>query len=247
MRRRKLTGCCAATSDCAGKQPVSRGCLLWRFGTDPLLRFDDTRSVSASARRGRRHPAGAHAGAVGGYADCAAVLRLRSRCRTRYVRFAQLRSNSGNESVYEARSACRPQSCADQSPRNRPCRVPPAALPPFEFGDEQQEQSRAPSSCWPFRQTPQTFPQRRVRVGRSAPLRRRGAEGLWPRAQRVQELTRRRCLSEAERSERSEFGDGAASLSTAAQSAYPTTAEAKRSGLPARAFAAPTVASESLR
>ena len=98
---------------------------------------------------------------------------------------------------------------------------------------------------WLSRRTPPTCPQRRVRVGRSAPLRRRGAEGLWPRAQRVQELTHRRCLSEAERSERSEFGDGAARLSTAAQSAYPPTAEAKRSGLHARAFAASTATGRS--
>ena len=213
---------------------------------DPLRLFRVDCFLAVSARRGRRYPAGAHAGAVGGYADCAAVLGLRSRCRTRYVRFAQLRSNSGNESVYEARFACRPQSSAPRRPRNRPCRVPPAALSTFGVCDKEQEPARATQLCWLFHRTPPTFAQRCVWVGRSAPLRRRGAEGLRPRAQRAQALTRRRCLSAAERSERSEFGDGAARLSTAAQSAYPPTAEAKRSGLPARAFAAPTLARKAL-
>ena len=186
-----------------------------------VLLFSGERCFAVSERRGRRYSAGAHAGAVGGYADCAAVLRLRSRRRTRYVRCAQLRSNSRGESDIDARFACRPQSSAPRRPRNRPGRVPPAALPRFWVCDEEQEHARATSPRWLFRQTPQTLPQRRVRAGRSAPLRRRGAEGLWPRAQRAQELTRCRCLSAAERSERSEFGNGAASLSTAAKSAVP--------------------------
>jgi len=45
-------------------------------------------------------------------------------------------------------------------------------------------------------------------AGCGAPLRRRGAQGSWPRAQRVRDLTCRRLFERSERSERSEFGDG---------------------------------------
>jgi hypothetical protein len=50
--------------------------------------FDHRASCNRQRDRARRHPAGAHAGAVGGYADSAAVLTLGSRRRTH---FAQLR------------------------------------------------------------------------------------------------------------------------------------------------------------
>jgi len=79
------------------------------------------------ARRGRRCPAGAHAGAV------VAARRLRCGARPGVASpnslrsLRSLRSNRGAESVVDARYARRPQSCAPRRPRNRPRRAPPAA------------------------------------------------------------------------------------------------------------------------
>ena len=55
---------------------------------------------------------------------------------------------------------------------------------------------------------PPLFPQRRVRAGRGAPLRRREAQGLWPRAQRASCSDSSQLSERSERSERSEFCDG---------------------------------------
>ena len=143
-----------------------------------------------AARRCRRHPAAAHAVAVG------AARRLHcgpGACRRQGVRQAQnspqglfcvrgalhrpgvasqnslrslrsLRSDSCDESVFDARCARRPQACASRRPRNRRRRVPPAA--------------RQQGGRW--RRKPQPYPQRRARAGRSAPLRRREAQVLRP-------------------------------------------------------------------
>ena len=63
------------------------------------------------------------ASAVGGFADSLPVLGLMARRRTRYVRFAQLRSNSRDESDVEARCARGHKPCAPQRRRG----APPAA------------------------------------------------------------------------------------------------------------------------
>jgi hypothetical protein len=80
------------------------------------------------ARRGRRYPQGAHAGAV-----CAS-LRLRCGARlgvapqTRFAHFVRYAQTDAAKSVLDARCARRLQGCAPRRPRNRPLRVPPAAL-----------------------------------------------------------------------------------------------------------------------
>ena len=84
-------------------------------------------SLVRSAHRGRRHPAGAHGGAVG------ALRRLRCGARPGVAphnslrSLRSLRSDRCGESVHEARCARRPQPCAPRRPTNRPCRVPSAA------------------------------------------------------------------------------------------------------------------------
>ena len=151
--------------------------------------------VRGSARRGRRYPAVAHAPAVGAshrlHCDARPGVALPNSLRS----LRSLRSNSRSESVYEARCACRarpwpcrprrarrrgrslgtnsPQDClCPSSPsrrhRNRPRRVPPAAL----------------AASWVSEGEPRACLQRRARAGRSAPRRRREAQGSWPRAQR---------------------------------------------------------------
>ena len=155
-----------------------------------------------SARRGRRHPAVAHAPAVGAshrlHSDARPGVALPNSLRS----LRSLRSNSRSESVYEARCACRPQSCASRRHRNRPRRVPPASW----------------QAWWLFEGEPQPLQQRRARAGRSAPLRRREAQGSWPRAQRELCTESSRLFERGERSERSEFGDGAARPSIAGES-----------------------------
>ncbi len=89
--------------------------------------------------------------------------------------------------------------------------------------------------------TLQTCPQRRVRPGRSAPLVRREAQGLRPRAQRDSSTDSSRLSERRERSERSEFRDAAARPSIAGQSGAAPTAPVKRCGLGARVFAATKV------
>ena len=158
--------------------------------------------IPMSARRGRRHPAGAHAPAVGAShrLHCDARPGVAPPNSLRSLR--SLRSNSRGESVDEARCTCRPQSSASRRRRNRPPRVPPAAQ----------------HALWRFEGTPQPFQQRRARAGWIAPLRRREAQGSWPRAQRASTTDSSRLSECSERSERSEFGDGAARPSIAGES-----------------------------
>jgi hypothetical protein len=173
-----------------------------RSVSGPLLPFANDRFVEASRRRGRRCPLGAHPVAV-----CAS---LRLHCDARPGVASQnslrslrsLRSNICDESVYEARCACRPQGCASRRHTNRPHRAPPAALHRL--------------SC--SGRTPRATPRRRVRAGRSAPVGRREAQRSWPRAQRESSTDSSRMFERSERSERSEFCDGATSASIAGQS-----------------------------
>jgi len=157
----------------------------------PLLTFGSV-CFRLLERRGRRHPARAHAVAVGAARrlHCGARLGVASPNSLRSLR--SLRSNSGDESVDEARCARRPRACAPRRHRNRPRRVPPAA-----------RQRR-----WCLSREPIPLQQRRARAGRSAPVRRREAQGLWPRAQRASSTDSSPLFERSERSERSEFGDG---------------------------------------
>ena len=81
-------------------------------------------------RRGRRHPPGAHAGAIGAARrlHCDARSGVAPRNSLRSLRL--LRSNIRGESDHEARCARRPHSCASRRPTNRPRPMPPAARTP---------------------------------------------------------------------------------------------------------------------
>ena len=119
----------------------------------PLRSFVGARFHAGVARRARRHPAGAHAVAVGaarrlhcapwrlqapgrapgteqsaGTVPCPGLLHRPAVASQNSLReLRSLRSDSCAGSVYEARCARRPQACASRRHRNRPCRVPPAA------------------------------------------------------------------------------------------------------------------------
>ncbi len=109
--------------------------------------------LAACARRGRRRPVGAHAGAVGAARRLRCVPGPEARSFARHNQSSglvvsglsarpgvashnslrslrSLRSNRCDELVYEARHARRPRACAPRRPRNRPHRAPPAAQPP---------------------------------------------------------------------------------------------------------------------
>jgi hypothetical protein len=172
--------------------PVAPRCTSPACG--PLLSFASVCNRLTAERRGRRSPLGAHPVAV------SASLRLRCGARPSVASqnslrsLRSLRSDNCDESDHEARCARRLNSCAPRHHTNRPHRAPPAAL------------QRWCSSS----RTPKAAQQRRVRAGRGAPVERREAQGLWPRAQRELCSDSSQLSERSERSERSEFCDGAA-------------------------------------
>jgi hypothetical protein len=171
-------------------------CLLGSLSPD--------RSGTASARRGKGSPPGAHAVAV------AAARRLHCAARSGVAplnslrSLRSLRSNRRGESVDEARAAHAP------TPALR-CSSPPKSPPP---GSACREVHGYGCS----NQTPPTCLQRRARAGRSAPRRRREAQGSWPRAQRASMTDSSRLFERRERSERSELSDVATRPSIAGKS-----------------------------
>jgi len=173
---------------------------LRRGASGPLWSFAVARR---SARRGRRCPVGAHAGAVGAARrlHCDARSGVAPHNSLRSLR--SLRSDRCGESDDEARCARRPRPCASRRPRNRPHRAPPAARHLY----------------WCSTREPTLHPQRCARAGCGAPLRRREAQGLRPRAQRASKTDSSHLSERSERSERSELCDGAARPSIAGQSA----------------------------
>jgi hypothetical protein len=173
------------------------------------------------ARRGRRCPAGAHAVAVSASLrlPCGAHLAVASPNSLCSLR--SFRSNNGAESVHEARCARRPRGCGlagragpegpaarqartvhrtvrvrarPRRPRVSPHRAPPAALNQWRWFDEHLHRS-SKGACG----------QVAARL-----LERREAQGLRPRAQRASLSDSSPLFERRERSERSEFGDGAA-------------------------------------
>ncbi len=200
------------------------------------------------AHRGGRHPSGAHAVAV----DAAHRLRppsqrlgappgknspqdclcpgdvhrpgvappnsLRSRC--------SLHSDSGGESVDEARAARVPTPCLHSSP-------PQKSPPPGAARREAAER-------WSFVEKPPRFPQRRVGVGWGARGRRREAQGFRRRAQRASLTDSSRLFEQRERSERREFSDGPEDRASQGSRCEASTASVARASPPQRAFAAPT-------
>jgi hypothetical protein len=177
---------------------------------------------TVGACRGRRSPARAPAVAV------AAARRLHCAARSGVAppnslrSLRSLRSNNRGESVVEARwRAPTPALRCSSPPKSRPAGSP----------------CREAHGCWCSRQPAPRWLQRRVRAGCGAPVRRRGAQGSWPRAQRASTSDSSRLFERRERSERSELSDGPRDRAPQGSRRKAATASAKRRGLPARAFA----------
>jgi hypothetical protein len=181
----------------------------------PLRSFVGVHSLAASARRGRDNPAGAHS------VHCAARSGVAPQNSLRSLR--SLRSDNRGESVHEARAAHAPTPALRCSP---PPKSPPPGSP-----------CREAHGGWCSLQTPPRWLQRRVRAGCGAPLRRRGAQGSWPRAQRALPSDSSRLSERSERIERSEFCDGPRDRAPQGSRSAAPTASVKRRGLPARGFA----------
>ena len=177
---------------------------------------------AGSARRAKRYPVVSLTGAV--------VAARRLRCDARSGVASQnslralraLRSNNRDEHDHEARCARRPQACASRRPTQRPHRVPPGAQ------TSSLTSGRTPPRCL----------QRPVRAGRGAPVQRRGAQGLRPRAQRESSSNSARLSERSARKARSEFRDGPQGRAPQGSRRAAATAAPKRRGLPGRAFAA---------
>ena len=162
----------------------------------PNLGMPEDFSPTVGASKGASGQAGGlRFGGRPGTADPLAVLSLAARRRN------SLRSPSarcvqtvGDKSVLDARCARGPRALRASAPKRRPPPCPNAPLLQRQFSSVQRANTVQLAAGG-------------VRRGRF--LGRRGAEGLWPRAQRVRELTCRRLFerSEPKVSEVS-FGDG---------------------------------------
>ena len=179
--------------------------------------------LSCASRRGRRYPAVAHTGAVGAAPDYPVVLAQGSRRRTRCVRCARSAQTAATSQLTKRAARADPRAVLLGAPEiaSAGYRLPRGV--DVDLGDEYQI----------------PLMQRRVRLGRSAPLLRREAQGLRPSAQRGSSTLSSRLFERRERSERREFRDVAARPSIAEKSGAAPTAAVKRCGLSARAFAAP--------
>jgi len=191
------------------------------------------------ARRGRRYPPGAHAGAVGAarrlHCDARAAVAPKNSLRS----LRSLRSNSFGESVHEARCARRPRRCASRRPRNRPCRVPPAAQAPRRHAGNEHRGAPAKARAGSRRRAyaqPTTKLRRRV-ISAKRLLAEAKSAGLVDRARSApRQLTRRNCLTAVSTANEGSFSTGPrdrASQGTLAQRGQAS----KRRRLPARAFA----------
>jgi len=179
------------------------------------------------ARRGGRCPSGAHAVAV------FASLRLRCGTRTEVASPNSLRSlrslcsNSGDESVDEARCARRPQRCAPRRHRNRPRQAPPAAKSMVcSFPQTQDPADRQGSPG-----------QAAARVGGAE---KRRARGLARSASC--QLTRRVCSSAVSEANVASYATGPRERASQGSRSAAETASVVRRGLPGRTLAASTIA-----
>ena len=202
-----------------------------RAGIQWLARCGDAFGTRTIARRGGGHPVRTHALAVGlaGRLRCDARHEVAPHNSLRALR--ALRSDKCGESVHDAR-ACgtrRPRPCASQPPLNRPARVPPAAR----------------AAVVPFL-AHATAVFAKGRVGR--PTRefwRRGAKGSrQARVSAPRELTRRTCLSAANEVSEASCATGREAEHHRAACAQRRPPKLERGGLPARPFAATTLAAK---
>ncbi len=200
-----------------------------RAACGPSLPFAGDRLVRRSARRGRGHPAAAHAVAVGAAhrLHCGArseVAPPNSLCSLRSLRSDSCRRVSSRSALRAPTSALRSSSPQKSPPPGAPCRSGTDGVLRPNTNDIA---AKARSG--------------RLRSASEAP----SSAGLVARARSaLRELNCRRLSERSERSERSEFGDGPRDRAAQGSRRAATTAEAKRSSLPGRAFAAPTDASQ---
>jgi len=231
-------------------------CANRRSAFGPSLPFVGDCFVPRSVRRGRGHPAVAHAVAV-----CAS-LRLHCGARSEVAPPNSLRSLRSLRSNKRRRVSSRSA-----------LRAPTSNLAlQAALGQEAQPFARHKRSPGPFvsvltssspqKSPPPGAPCRSGSGGvvrpnttdvaaKARPGRLRSASEAPSSAGRVararsahQQLTCRRLFERSERSERSEFGDGPRDRAAQGSLSAAKTAEAKRSSLPGRAFAAPTAAGE---
>jgi hypothetical protein len=189
--------------------------------------MEATKGPATFERRRRRHPAGAHGGAV-----CAS-LRLHCGARSEvarpthcahFVRCVQTTAASRSTKRADAR---RPRPCAPRRPTNRPRRVPPAARATvcvLRANTTDMSAKACPGGLRSACEAPSSAGL--VACARSA----------------LRQLTCRRLFEGSERSERSELGDGPRDRAAQGSRSEAQAAEPKRSSLPGRAFAAPTFA-----
>ena len=196
----------------------------WASACGPLLLLAHGHLLAMAERRGRRHPAGAHAVAVGAARrlHCAARGGLAPQNSLRSLR--SLRSITRGESVYEARAARTP------SPPLR-CSSPQKSPPPGTA-------CRSGTTVACVRCRPPPVPQSRVRPGGGALRRCREAQGLRPRAQRASTTDSPRVIERSERSSRSEFCGGPQARASQGSRCAAPTAEAGRRRPGAHGFAA---------
>jgi hypothetical protein len=186
----------------------------------PLRALTLRRRRHGSARRGRRHPPGAHAGAVGAARrlHCAARAGVAPQNSLRELR--SLRSDTRGESVHEARAT-----------HASPPKSPPAGTA-----------CRSGTTAARVLRRPPSVLQSRVRPGSGALRRRREAQGLRPRAQRASITDSPRVIERSERSSRSEFCGGPQARASQGSLRAAQAAEAGRRCPGACGFAAPPVA-----
>jgi hypothetical protein len=214
------------------------------------------RSFWRLARRGRRHPAGAHGGAV------FASLRLHCGARSEVARPTHCAHCVRYVQTTAASQLTKRAARADLGPALlvAPQIAPTGCRPPLKqrcrYSVERHDVS---AKAWPGRlRSACEAPSRRARTGtvlRTVPVWRAAGPpgparparpGLVARARSaLRQLTCRRLFERSERSERSELGDGPRDRAAPGSRSEAKTAEPKRSSLPGRAFVAPTVASSS--
>ena len=238
---------------------MKQRCLIRATVPGPLRPFAGDRLVPRSARRGRGHPAAAHAVAVG------ASLRLHCGARSEVAPPNSLRSlrslRSDKRRRVSSRSALRAPTSNLRS--SSPQKSPPPGTPcrSGSVGVLRPNTTDVAAKARPGRlRSASEAPSRRARTGtvlRTVPAWRAAGPpgpvrparpGLVARARSAhQQLTCRRLFERSERSERSEFGDGPRDRAAQGSRRAAPTAEAKRSSLPGRDFAAPAAARKSAR
>ena len=205
----------------------------WRVAlaaSGPLRSFVATRFSRAGAPRGWRHPAVAHAGAVSAErVDCPAVLAQGSGRGTRCVRCALYAQTAAARMTTKRAARADPWAAFLGAPEIAPAgyRLPRGCVFGVRWSGPRPQEHQKPGckGVWgPLA----------VRL-----LGRRGTQGLRPRAQRDSSTFSSRLSERRERSERSEFRDGAQDRAPqGSRRVQRTTAPVKRRQRPPHAFAA---------